>query len=107
MGDNGFMWGEHGLIDKRAAYEESIRVPLLAYFPGRFGAGISVDDIVTNVDIAPTILSVAGLEVPSHMQGRSFAPLAQGADVADWEGRQAGAKARNLSLLLRAGIAEL
>lgn len=86
MGDNGFLWGEHGIIDKRAAYEESIRVPLLASFPGRFKAGIAVDEIVTNVDIAPTILSVAGVEVPEYMQGRSFASLAKGMEVADWPG---------------------
>ncbi len=84
MGDNGFMWGEHGLLDKRAAYEESIRVPLLAYFEGRFPGGTTVEDIVTNVDIAPTILEAAGLAVPDHMQGRSFVSLGQGETVDDW-----------------------
>ena len=59
MGDNGFMFGEHGLIDKRNAYEESIRIPMLAYAPGRFAAGTVVDEVVANIDIAPTILDLA------------------------------------------------
>ena len=52
MGDNGFMFGEHGLIDKRNAYEESMRVPLLAYGPG-LKANHRVEQIVANIDIAP------------------------------------------------------
>lgn len=81
MGDNGFFMGEHGLIDKRSAYEESIRVPLLAYAPGRFAAGTTVTDMVQNTDIAPTLLSAAGVFPPDHMDGRSFLPLLEGEDV--------------------------
>lgn len=77
MGDNGFLFGEHGLIDKRNAYEESIRVPLLLSAPGRFGAGQTVDDIVANIDIAPTLLTLAGVEIPDHYDGMSFAHLPQ------------------------------
>ena len=78
MGDNGFLFGEHGLIDKRNAYEESMRVPLLAYAPGRFPAGTVVDEMVANIDIAPSLLSLAGIEAPRPMHGRDFAPLASG-----------------------------
>ncbi len=77
MGDNGFLFGEHGLIDKRNAYEESMRVPLLATGPG-FEQGKVVTEVVANLDIAPTILSLAGIESPEHFQGRSFTKLANG-----------------------------
>jgi N-acetylglucosamine-6-sulfatase len=56
MGDNGFSLGEHGLIDKRHMYEESMRVPLLAYSPGFIKPGIKVSELVQNIDIAPTFL---------------------------------------------------
>lgn len=71
MGDNGFMFGEHGLIDKRNAYEESIRVPLIASGPG-FAKDKVVDDIVRNIDIAPTILDAAGIQEPKSYDGQSF-----------------------------------
>lgn len=83
MGDNGFMFGEHGLIDKRCAYEESIRVPLVARFPKRFPAGSQVEQVVANIDIAPTVLELAGQKVPANMDGRSFAPLAAGETPGD------------------------
>ncbi|WP_323666901.1 sulfatase [Pectobacterium punjabense] len=71
MGDNGFMFGEHGLIDKRNAYEESIRVPLIASGPG-FAKDKVVEDIVRNIDVAPTILEAAGVDAPKHYDGQSF-----------------------------------
>ena len=80
MGDNGFLFGEHGLIDKRNAYEESIRVPLLVAAPGRYGAGQTVDAMVANIDIAPTLLTLAGAEVPGHYDGLSFAHLPHAPD---------------------------
>lgn len=81
MGDNGFMFGEHGLIDKRVAYEASIRVPMLMQCPQLFKGGTVVDQVVANIDIAPTILEAAGVRVPPHLDGRSFIPLAQGRNV--------------------------
>lgn len=75
MGDNGFAFGEHGLIDKRTAYEESIRVPLLARCPDMIKAGTVINQMVLNTDIAPTILQLAGIKEPARMQGMSFAPL--------------------------------
>lgn len=74
MGDNGFMFGEHGLIDKRAAYEESMRVPLLVRCPSLFEPGV-VEQVVANIDIAPTMLACAGLEAPDGMAGANMLPL--------------------------------
>jgi N-acetylglucosamine-6-sulfatase len=82
MGDNGFMFGEHGLIDKRVAYEPSIRVPMLMQCPNLFKGGTVVEQVVANIDIAPTILEAAGIAAPPHMDGRSFVPLAQGRQTA-------------------------
>ena len=84
MGDNGFLFGEHGLIDKRNAYEASIRVPLLAHAPGRFPAGAVVDEMVANIDIAPSLLALAGVTASSPMHGVDFGPLARGESVEDW-----------------------
>jgi arylsulfatase A-like enzyme len=75
MGDNGFLFGEHGLIDKRNMYEESIRVPLLAYCPGYIKPGTKIKQLVQNIDIAATILHIAGGEKPDYMDGESFLPL--------------------------------
>lgn len=72
MGDNGFMFGEHGLIDKRNAYEESMRVPLIA-MGGPTAKGQVVDDVVANIDIAPTFLTLAGVtELSEDYDGISF-----------------------------------
>jgi arylsulfatase A-like enzyme len=78
MGDNGFMLGEHGLIDKRQAYEESMRVPMLAYAPGFLAPGTKIDALVRNIDIAPTVLDLAGVAVPAGMDGRSLVPAFKG-----------------------------
>lgn len=80
-GDNGFMFGEHGLIDKRVAYETSIRVPMLMQCPNLFEGGTVVDEVVANIDIAPTVMEAMGLAKPPHMDGASFLQLAAGADV--------------------------
>jgi len=81
MGDNGFMFGEHGLIDKRVAYEASIRIPMLMQCPSLFPGGKAIDQVVANLDVAPTILEAMGLATPAHMDGRSFLPLAQGRSI--------------------------
>ena len=83
MGDNGFAFGEHGLIDKRTAYEESMRVPMLVQCPELFRGGGTVEQVVANIDIAPTILEAAGLRPPARMAGRSFLSIAQG-KAAPW-----------------------
>ncbi len=81
MGDNGFMFGEHGLIDKRVAYETSIRVPMLMQCPDLFEGGTVVDKMVANIDVAPTVMEAMGLQKPAHMDGSSFIDLARGKDV--------------------------
>ncbi len=70
--DQGFFLGDHGWFDKRFMYEESIRMPFVLSYPRGVPAGQSLDRIVTNVDIAPTLLEAAGVAVPERMQGRSF-----------------------------------
>jgi N-acetylglucosamine-6-sulfatase len=82
MGDNGFCFGEHGLIDKRHMYEPSLRVPLLAYSPQLIQPGTKIKQMVQNIDIASTIMAAAGLESPATMDGRSFLPLLQGKETA-------------------------
>ncbi len=81
MGDNGFMFGEHGLIDKRVAYETSIRVPMLMRCPDMFKGGTVIDEVVANIDMAPTILEAMGLKKPAHMDGQSVLPLLSGKQI--------------------------
>jgi len=81
--DNGLCNGAHGTFIKRAAYEESIRVPLLVRYPPLVRPGTSVDRLALNVDLAPTLLELAGLEAPGAMQGRSLVPLFEGRE-AEW-----------------------
>lgn len=84
MGDNGFSFGEHGLIDKRHAYEESMRVPLLVYAPGMGTKGRKVEQLVQGIDIAPTILNIAGVNDPGNMHGKSMLPFLKGQNVTGW-----------------------
>ena len=81
MGDNGFMWGEHGLIDKRVSYEASIRVPMMMQCPSLFKGGQVVEKVVGNIDVGPTILHAAGLKAPDYMDGRSFLNLPNDPDM--------------------------
>jgi N-acetylglucosamine-6-sulfatase len=73
--DNGYQWGEHELIDKRWAYETSIRVPFVVRLPeNRYGATIN-SSLVANLDVAPTLLDAAGVRVPGYMEGGSLLRL--------------------------------
>ena len=75
-GDNGHFWGEHGLYDKRLAYEESIRIPFIVRYPaGIRDPGRRARQMVLNIDLAPTLLELAGLAPPADMQGRSLVPV--------------------------------
>ncbi len=85
MGDNGFAFGEHGLIDKRTAYEESMRVPMLARCPEIFKGGQTLTQVVAGLDIMPTCLEAAGAEIPAGLDGRSWLSLAQGKST-EWRG---------------------
>lgn len=78
LGDNGFLFGEKGLIDKRNAYEASVRIPMLLRYPKAVEAGQTLSQVVANIDVAPTILDFAGAEIPDHMDGRSMKPLLTG-----------------------------
>jgi N-acetylglucosamine-6-sulfatase len=86
MGDNGFQFGEHGLIDKRTAFEASMRVPMLAWAPGMIRPGTVVKENVLNLDVMPTVLELAGATAPKeHIEdGRSFLPLLRGEKVSNW-----------------------
>lgn len=82
--DQGFWMGEHGWFDKRFMYEESFRTPLLIRYPEKIKAGSRCEALVQNVDFAPTLLNVAGVEVPEVMEGHSLMPLFDGKTPADW-----------------------
>jgi N-acetylglucosamine-6-sulfatase len=77
--DNGYFYGEHGLsVERRLAYEESIRMPLLLRYPKVIGAGTVRQEFALNIDLAPTLLQLAGATIPATMQGRSLVPLLAG-----------------------------
>ncbi len=76
--DQGFYLGEHGWFDKRFMYEESLRTPLIIRYPGEIKAGTVINDLVLNLDYAPTFLDYAGVNIPEDMQGESFRRLAAG-----------------------------
>lgn len=80
--DNGYFYGEHGLsVERRLAYEESIRLPLLIRYPQAVKAGTVRDELALNIDLAPTLLSLAGESVPANMQGHSLVPLLKGEQI--------------------------
>ncbi|MEW6160865.1 MAG: sulfatase [Verrucomicrobiota bacterium] len=78
--DNGYYLGEHGLGDKRSAYDESLRIPFLVRYPalGDSTRGRVVDEMILNLDLAQTVLDFAGIDAPAAMQGRSWRPLFEG-----------------------------
>ena len=77
--DNGFNIGVHqGPVDKRIMYEESLRIPLFIKYPKLIKPGSKIKQMALNIDIAPTILDLAGAPIPDTMQGRSLVPLLKG-----------------------------
>ena len=85
--DNGFFLGEWQAFDKRFMHEPSIRVPLLVRYPALVKPGSTCDKMVLNIDLAPTVLDLAGLPTPKWMHGRSALPLLKGASPqwrTDW-----------------------
>jgi N-acetylglucosamine-6-sulfatase len=76
--DNGYLWGEHGLGDKRAAFDESIRIPMFVRYPALIRPGTRVRDFVLNVDLAPTMLELSRVAPARDMRGRSVVPLIAG-----------------------------
>lgn len=79
--DNGYLFGEHGLIDKRVMYEESIRVPCIVYWPGKTPVKQERNEMILNVDLAPTFLELAGCSIPPTMHGKSFAKMIEGQTI--------------------------
>jgi arylsulfatase A-like enzyme len=79
VSDNGYFFGEHGLgPERRFAYEEGIRTPLLVRYPPLAAPGKVIDALALAIDIAPTVLDVAGGTVSPHIQGRSLLGLLRG-----------------------------
>ena len=81
--DQGFYLGEHGWYDKRWMFEESFKMPLVMSWPGVIPAGSRRDELVQNIDYAPTFLDAAGIEAPREIQGESLRKLFT-ADSPDW-----------------------
>ncbi len=84
--DQGYFLGEHGYIDKRWMFEESLRMPFLIRYPREIEAGGSNDDIILNIDFAPSFLDFACFSIPESMQGRSFRSNLAGRTPGDWRG---------------------
>ena len=82
--DQGMMLGEHDLMDKRWMYDESMRMPFIMHYPGLIPKGDQSDLLINNTDFAPTLIELAGGEVPENMQGRSFAQVLYGKPPSDW-----------------------
>ena len=83
--DQGFYLGDHGFFDKRFIYEESLRMPFMVRYPERIKAGSVNEDIITNIDFAPTLLELAGITTTQKMQGISFVPVLDGNTPNDWQ----------------------
>ncbi len=83
--DQGFYLGDHGFFDKRFIYEESLRMPFMVKYPKMVEAGSVNTDIISNIDFAPTLLDVAGIEADAKMQGKSFRKILEGETPQDWE----------------------
>jgi arylsulfatase A-like enzyme len=85
--DHGFFLGEWRMYDKRFMHEPSIRVPMMIRYPRAFPAGRVINEMVLNLDIAPTLLELAGVQIPSRVQGKSMVKLGKGEETAwrkDW-----------------------
>ena len=82
--DNGYFLGEHTFNDKRLAYENSMRVPMLIRYPKLIKPKTVVKQQCLNIDMAPTILDLAGIEIPDYMQGESMMQLISGEPSPKW-----------------------
>lgn len=82
--DNGMFVGDYFLFDKRLMYEIAMRTPLAVRYPRLIEPGTEVDGFALNVDFAPTMLDLAGVEIPAEMQGRSLRPVFGGNTPDDW-----------------------
>lgn len=82
--DQGFFLGEHGWFDKRFMYEESLRMPFVIKYPNVIKPKTVIHDVISNIDIAPTILELAGVEIPDEIQGESFVNNLKGNTAKNW-----------------------
>ncbi|MEQ8426141.1 MAG: DUF4976 domain-containing protein, partial [Cyclobacteriaceae bacterium] len=83
-GDHGYWYGEHGLdFERRLAYEEAIRIPLLIRYPSIVKAGSQPEQMVLSIDLAPTLIEMAGQQAADHLQGKSLVPIFNNT-VGDW-----------------------
>lgn len=83
--DHGYWYGEHGLsVERRLAYEEAIRIPLLIRYPRLIERGRLVDEFALSIDLAPTVLELAGVPAPADIDGQSLVPLLRGESPSDW-----------------------
>ena len=83
--DQGFYLGDHGFFDKRFIYEESLRMPFVVKYPKKIKPGSVNEDIITNIDFAPTLLELAGIKTNQKMQGNSFVKILEGNTPKDWQ----------------------
>jgi N-acetylglucosamine-6-sulfatase len=82
--DNGYFMGDHTFLDKRLAYESSMRVPMIIRYPKMITKNSIIEEQCLNIDLAPTILDLAGVEKPSYMQGESMVKLISGKKDKSW-----------------------
>ena len=82
--DNGYFMGEHTFKDKRLAYENSIRVPMIIRYPRLIKENTEINEQCLNIDLAPTLLELAGIDKPDYMQGESMLDLIRGKNVKKW-----------------------
>jgi N-acetylglucosamine-6-sulfatase len=81
-GDNGYFWGEHRLVDKRWPYEEALRIPFIVRYPQLVNnPGRKADQMILNIDLAPSLLAMAGVPVRENTDGISFVPILQDASA--------------------------
>jgi arylsulfatase A-like enzyme len=81
--DQGFYLGEHGWFDKRFMYEESLRTPILMRYPKEIKSGTQINQLIQNLDFAPTFLDYAGANIPEDIQGESFRKIVSG-ETSEW-----------------------
>jgi len=84
LSDQGFFLGEHGLYDKRFMYEESLHTPMMIRYLAGFAGGKKTENFVLNLDVAPTLLDLAGIKIPEDMQGVSMKKLLTTGKDKEW-----------------------
>src|ERR1019366_1524640 len=82
--DQGFFLGEHGFFDKRLMYEPGLLTPLIIRWPGHIKGGSINNDMILNLDHAPTFLDIVGAPIPKEMQGKSYKSILEGHTPPGW-----------------------